>query len=69
MWDYYYEAACRIVQAFDPEFPSPNVLEVIQALSFVAVKLNTISTKEIVQWAKDYCAEWYEKHMKGGEQE
>lgn len=62
--DFYYEAACRIVQAFDPEYPSPNVIELIQALSFASVKLNTMSTEKIVQWANKYCAEWFEKHIK-----
>lgn len=68
-WDYFYESACVIVQAFVDEFPFPNVLELIKALSFVATKRNTISTDEIIKWAKDYCAEWYDKHMKAGEQE
>ena len=68
-WDYFYESACVIVQAFDDEFPFPNVLELIKALSFVATKRNTISTGEIITWAKDYCAEWYDKYMKGGEHE
>ena len=68
-WDYFYESACVIVQAFVDEYPFPNVLELIKALSFIATKRNTISTDEIIKWAKDYCAEWYDKHMKDGEQE
>ena len=65
-WDYYYESACLIIQAFDENYPSPNVLEVIKALSFIATKQNTISTKEIIKWAKEYAEEWFNKNMKDG---
>ena len=68
-WDYFYEVACTIVQAFDENYPSPNVIEVIKALSFAASKCKTTSTEEIVKWAKDYCVKWFELNIKDGEHE
>ena len=56
-----YAIACTIIQAFLPDYPSPNVNELAHALLLASEVSGELETDKVIEWAKKYSAEWYKK--------
>ena len=63
-FDRNYAVACTIIQAFEKDYPSPPVRQLIDALWLASEISGELETDNVIEWAKDYSSEWYKKNMK-----
>ena len=63
-FDRNYAIACTIIQAIEPDYPSPSVREFSDALRLASEISGELWTDEVIEWAKNYATEWFEKYMK-----
>ena len=59
-----YAIACTIIQAFEPDYPSPNVEQLVTALKLASEVSGELETDKVIEWAKEYAEAWYKKTFK-----